>query len=189
MNEEVVSKHMERKDLFFHTETPGGTVAILKNGKNAGEKSIAEACEFAAIYSALWKEGKHSGEVYYVLPEQVKRAAKAGEYLPKGGFFIEGKRNYRKVSLKAAVGVDLKNLRLLGGPVDGVAEHSDYCIVLEIGDTGFNEMSIQIAKKLVEMAKEEERHIVRGIATPDEIAKFLPPGKSGILSLHAVEKQ
>ena len=189
MNEEVVSKHMERNDLFFHTETPGGTAAILKNGQKAGEKSIAEACEFAAIYSALWNEGKHSGEVYYVLPEQVKRAAKPGEYLPKGSFFIEGKRNYRKVSLKAAVGVDLKNLRLLGGPVDGVAEHSDYFVVVEIGDAGFNEMSVQVVKKLAEMAKEDERHAVRAIATPDEVAKFLPPGKSRISSLHAIQKQ
>ncbi len=189
MNEEIVSKHMEKYDLFFHTETPGGTVAILKNGQKAGKKSIAEACEFAAIYSALWREGKFSGEVYYVLPEQVKKAAKAGEYLQRGSFFIEGKRNYRRVSLKAAVGVDLKNLRLVGGPVDGVAEHSDYYAVLEIGDTDINGISVQVAKKLAEMAREDERHIVRGIATPDEVARFLPPGKSRISSLHSIQKQ
>ncbi len=189
MNEEVVSKHLERNDLFFHTETPGGTAAILKNGQNAGEKSIIEACEFAAIYSALWKEGRYSGEVYYVLPDQVKRAAKPGEYLPKGSFFIEGKRNYRKVSLKAAIGVDLANLRLLGGPVEGVSRHSDYYVIVDIGDVEFNRMSIQVARKLAEIAREDEKHIVRAIATPDETAKFLPPGMSRITGAEIKRKQ
>ncbi len=183
MNEEIVSKHLESRDLFFHTSSPGGAATILKLGQEAGKESIREAAEFSAIYSALWKEGKHSGEVYYVYPEQVKRAAKAGEYLPKGSFFIEGKRNYIDVELKAAIGVDMKNLRLMGGPVRGVKKHCDYFVEIEIGDTDFNEFSVEVAKKLVEIAKDEEKHIVRSIATPDEIAKFLPPGKSRIKTL------
>ncbi|WP_456478254.1 ribosome rescue protein RqcH [Geoglobus ahangari] len=181
MNEEVVSKHMERRDLFFHTEMPGGSATILKNGQEAGERSIREAAEFAGIYSALWKEGKHSGDVYYVKPEQVKRAARPGEYLPKGSFFIEGKRNYVTVEMKAAIGVDISNLRLLGGPVEGVRKHCDHYVVIEIGDVDFNQFSIQVAKKLVEVAGDEEKHIVRSIATPDEVAKFLPPGRSRIV--------
>ncbi|WP_456369554.1 ribosome rescue protein RqcH [Geoglobus sp.] len=181
MNEEVVSKHMESKDLFFHTEMPGGSATILKNGQEAGENSIREAAEFAGIYSALWKEGKHSGEVYYVKPEQVKRAARPGEYLPKGSFFIEGRRNYVTVEMRAAIGVDISNLRLLGGPVEGVKKHCDHYVVIEIGDVEFNQFSIQVARKLVEVADDEEKHVVRGIATPDEVAKFLPPGRSRIV--------
>jgi len=180
MNEEIVSKHMEKNDLFFHTETPGGAATILKSGKKAGNASIMEACQFAGIYSALWKEGKHSGEVYYVSPEQVKRSARAGEYLPKGSFYIEGKRNYVSVVMKAGIGVDLENLRLMGGPVEGVRKHCDYLVVLEIGEIDFNKMSVIVAKKLVEMARSDEKHIVRGIATPDEVARFLPPGRSRI---------
>ncbi|AIY90969.1 ribosome rescue protein RqcH [Geoglobus acetivorans] len=180
MNEEIVSKHLESRDLFFHTEMPGGAATILKKGQDAGEKSIEEAAEFAAIYSALWKEGKHAGEVYYVRPEQVKKAARPGEYLPKGSFFIEGKRNYTTVELKMAVGVDLSNLRLFGGPVDGVMQNCDYYVVLEIGDLSVNEMQTLLARKLVEMAKDDEKHVVRAIASPDEIAKFLPPGRSRI---------
>lgn len=180
MNEEVVSKHLEARDLFFHTETPGGSATILKRGQEAGENSLKEAAEFSAIYSALWKEGKYSGEVYYVYPEQVKRSAKPGEYLPKGSFFIEGKRNYFTVELKMAVGVDLKNLRVMGGPVDGVKAHCDYYVMLEIGDIPANEMQVILARKLVEMARDDEKHVVRAIASPDEVAKFLPPGKSRI---------
>ena len=180
MNEEIVSKHMEKNDLFFHTETPGGAATILKNGKKAGDASIREACQFAGIYSALWKEGKHSGEVYYVFPEQVKKSARAGEYLPRGSFFIEGKRNYVSVVMNAGIGVDLENLRLMGGPLEGVRKHCDYFVVIEIGEIDFNKMSVIVAKRLVEMARSDEKHIVRGIATPDEVARFLPPGRSRI---------
>ncbi len=180
MNEEIVSKYMESKDLFFHTQTPGGPVVILKRGQEAPESSIMEAAQFAAIYSSLWKEGRFSGEVYYVKPEQVKRSAKAGEYLPKGSFYIVGKRNYITVNLSCCIGVDVKNLRVMGGPPSAIKKHCDYYVEITIGDKDQNELSVEIASKLVSMAKEEERHIVRSIATPDEVMKFLPPGRSKI---------
>ena len=180
MNEEVVSRYMEPRDLFFHTQTPGAPATILKRGQEAPETSILEAAQFAATYSALWKEGKYSGEVYYVMPEQVKKAAKHGEYLARGSFYIEGKRNYLTVSLSCAIGVEIEKLRVLGGPINAVKKYCDYYVELDIGNKDANEIAVEIASKLVEMAKDEERHIIRSIATPDEIMKFLPPGKSRI---------
>uniref|UniRef100_A0A7C3RMS0 Fibronectin-binding domain-containing protein n=1 Tax=Archaeoglobus fulgidus TaxID=2234 RepID=A0A7C3RMS0_ARCFL len=179
MNEEIVSKHLESRDLFFHTQTPGAPAVILKDGQEAGEISIREAAEFAATYSALWKEEKHAGEVYYVLPEQVSKTAKPGEYLPKGSFYITGKRNYLTVELNCAIGVDLESLRVIGGPVTAVKNQADYYVELEIGGKEHNELGVEIARKLLEMAG-EEKHIVRAVATPDEIMKFLPPGRARI---------
>jgi len=180
MNTEIVSKRLEARDLFFHTQTPGAPVVVLKKGQEAPETSIRETAEFAAIYSALWKEGKHSGEVYYVKPEQVHRAAKAGEYLPKGSFYIVGDRNYLTVELKCAVGVELEKMRVIGGPLNAVKRHADYYVELEIGDKKPEELSVEIAKILAERAG-ENAYIVKAIAKPDEIAKFLPPGKSRIV--------
>ncbi len=177
MNEEIVSKYMESRDLFFHTQSPGAPATVLKNGQEAPQTSIEEAAIFAATYSALWKEGKYSGEVYYVLPEQVKRAARHGEYLARGSFYIEGKRNYLTVSLSCAIGVEMSGLRVLGGPRKAVEKHCDYFVEIEPGNLGANEISKEIAKALVEKAGRDEAHIVRSIATPDEIMKFLPPGK------------
>jgi predicted ribosome quality control (RQC) complex YloA/Tae2 family protein len=177
MNEEIVSKYMEGKDLFFHTQSPGAPATILKNGQEAPQTSIEEAAIFASTYSALWKEGKYSGEVYYVLPEQVKRAARHGEYLARGSFYIEGKRNYLTVSLSCAVGVEISKLRVLGGPKKAVEKYCDYFVEIEPGNLSANEISREIAKTLVEKAPRDEAHIVRSIATPDEIMKFLPPGK------------
>ncbi len=178
MNEEIVSRYMESKDLFFHTQTPGAPVVILKRGQEAPETSIEEAAQFAASYSTLWKEGKYSGEVYYVKPEQVKRSAKHGEYLARGSFYIEGKRNYLNVELNCAVGVELEKLRLLAGPVNAVKKHCDYFVEVEIGDLPQSEVAVLVAKKLVEMSG--NNHVVRGIATPDEVARLLPPGTSRI---------
>lgn len=179
MNEEIVSKHLESRDLFFHTHTPGAPAVVLKKGQDAGENSVREAAEFAASYSALWREGKYAGEVYYVKPEQVSKAAKAGEYLPRGSFYITGKRNYLTVELNCAIGVEIDKLRVIGGPVSAVKKYADLYVELEIGDKDANELGVEIAKRLLEMAG-DERHVVKAIATPDEIMKFLPPGKSRI---------
>ncbi|MDI9642606.1 MAG: ribosome rescue protein RqcH [Archaeoglobales archaeon] len=180
MNAEIVSKRMEPKDLFFHTQTPGAPVIVLKKGQEAPETSIKETAEFSAIYSALWKEGKHSGEVYYVKPEQVMRSAKAGEYLPKGSFYIVGERNYLTVELRCAIGLDMEKMRVVGGPVSAVKKYADYYVELEIGDKKPEELSVEIAKILAEKAG-ENAYLVKAIAKPDEIAKFLPPGKSRIV--------
>ena len=181
MNEEIVSKYMESKDLFFHTQTPGAPVVILKKGQEAPETSIEEAAQFAASYSTLWKEGKYSGEVYYVKPEQVKKSARHGEYLARGSFYIEGKRNYLNVELNCAVGVELEKFRLLAGPVSTVKKHCDYFVEVEIGDLPQNEVAAIVAKKLIEMSG--NNHVVRGIATPDEVARLLPPGTSRVKEL------
>ncbi|MDK2795369.1 MAG: hypothetical protein PWQ22_142 [Archaeoglobaceae archaeon] len=180
MNAEIVSRRLEAKDLFFHTQTPGAPVVVLKKGQEAPETSILETAEFAAIYSSLWKEGKHSGEVYYVKPEQVQRSAKAGEFLPKGSFYIIGERNYLTVELRCAIGVDLEKMRVIGGPVSAVKKYADYYVELEIGDVKAEELSVEIAKILAEKAG-ENAYVVKAIAKPEEIAKFLPPGKSRIV--------
>lgn len=180
MNMEIVSKHLEKRDLFFHTQTPGAPAVILKLGQEAPESSILETAEFAAIYSSLWKEGKHSGEVYYVKPEQVLRAAKPGEYLPKGSFYIVGERNYIEVELRCAIGVELEKMRVIGGPVSAVKKWADYYVELEIGEESAEKLSVEIAKRLAEKAG-DDAFVVKAIAKPDEIAKFLPPGKSRIV--------
>ncbi len=180
MNEEIFSKYMESNDLFFHTQAPGAPVVVLKNGQKAPERSIIETAQFSAIYSSLWKEGRYSGEVYYVLPEQVKKSAKPGEYLPRGSFYIVGKRNYISVDLSCAIGVDLSDLRVMGGPTSAVKKHCDYYVEIEIGDKEIDEIAVEISKRLAEMSKDYERHIVKAIASPDEIVKFLPPGRSKI---------
>ncbi len=182
MNEEIVSKYMEKNDLFFHTQYPGGPVVIVKTeGGEVGDKTIFEAGQFAVSYSSLWKEGVYEGECYYVNPSQVSKSPRSGEYLPKGSFYIRGKRNYLSVPVGVSVGVDLEKQRVIGGPPSAIRTHADYYVDLTIGNRSHNEISKAISRLLYDRAKEEHRLTVRAICTPDEISRFLPPGTSDVV--------
>ncbi len=100
-NEEVVKKQMKKDDLFFHADIQGAAVTILINGQNSKQEDKEDAARLAAVFSKAWNAGVGSIDVYSVKPNQVKTAAKAGEFLPKGSFVMEGKREwYKNVTLE-----------------------------------------------------------------------------------------
>lgn len=109
-NEKLVSSHMNKHDLFFHTDVRGASVCIIKNDENREipESTIKETGQFAACYSSAWKQGWGNADIYYVFPDQVSKTPKSGEYLKKGSFVINGKKNYLpKPFLEIAIGVNL----------------------------------------------------------------------------------
>ena len=55
---------------------------------------MREVCEFALCHSKAWNAGAAEGSAYWVLPDQVSKTPEAGEFVPRGGFIIRGKRNY-----------------------------------------------------------------------------------------------
>jgi len=92
-NEIVVKKYVEKGDLVFHTEMPGSPFFVIKNGQNAGEKTLQETAIAVAVYSKAWKSGHTMADVFYVLPDQVSKEAQSGEYMSKGSFMVRGKKN------------------------------------------------------------------------------------------------
>ena len=109
-NEEIFKKYMEKRDLVFHTQTPGAPLTVIKTGgKEVPESTLQEAAQFAVSYSSLWKAGHFSGDCYSIRPEQVTKTPESGEYLKKGAFVIRGERTYyRDVPLGIAIGLELK---------------------------------------------------------------------------------
>ncbi len=106
-NELLVKKHMEKNDLFFHADVHGASVVIVKNGQELDDSDLEKAAVFAGCFSNAWKAGRGTVDVYCVKPEQVKTAAKAGEYLAKGSFVIEGQRKwFKNVELKLCLSFD-----------------------------------------------------------------------------------
>ncbi len=105
-NEIIVRKYLEPRDLFFHADIVGAPSVILKRGKEADEDEIRETAIFAASYSRAWKMGLSSVDVYYVNSDQVSLSPPSGEYRPKGGVIVKGKRNYIKVPLLLYVNFD-----------------------------------------------------------------------------------
>ncbi|MEM4366846.1 MAG: NFACT RNA binding domain-containing protein [Candidatus Anstonellales archaeon] len=93
-NEEII-KMMEDKDLLFHADYWGGSMVLLKNGIEAGERDRAEAGDIAASFCKAWKDGVPFVDVFYITKRQIgKEGMKAGQIQ------IFGKREWlRKVKL------------------------------------------------------------------------------------------
>ncbi|WP_440945885.1 ribosome rescue protein RqcH [Methanosarcina sp. T3] len=180
-NEEIFKKYMEKRDIVFHTQTPGAPLTVVKTGgKEVPESTLLEVARFAVSYSSLWKAGQFSGDCYWIKAEQVTKTPESGEYLKKGAFVIRGERNYFKdIPLGIAVGLELKGeTRVIGGPASAVREHGDY--ILEIVPGKFNQNDI--SKKIYRIYADEldDPRFVKQIASPDQIAMMIPAGESDL---------
>lgn len=151
-NEEVVKKHLEKDDLFFHADIKGGSVVVLKNGKAAPQKSVEETAQFAACNSNAWKVGYAIIDVYAVPKEQVSKSPPPGEYLEKGSFFISGtKRYFRNTPLKLLLGMTDHGLESI--PEKAGMQRFSKCFMLEPGRLDKNVVAEKLSRQL-EVKKE-----------------------------------
>ena len=152
-NEIVVKKYLRDGDRYAHADIQGAPSIIIKNkGVNdedldISDKTLEEACIFAASYSKAWKQFAEA-QAYWVLPEQVSKTAQSGEFIPKGAFIIRGKRNYHRCKLEIAVGkVDiLSEKKIMAGPIESVKKRTNNYIILEPGNIKKSEIAKKIAK-------------------------------------------
>ncbi|ABE52306.1 ribosome rescue protein RqcH [Methanococcoides burtonii] len=180
-NEEIVKKYMEKRDIVFHTQVPGAPITVIKTeGKDIPETTLEEAARFVVSYSSVWKSGQFSGDCYWIKPEQVSKTPESGEYLKKGSFIIRGERNYYKdVPVGVAIGLDLgAETRVIGGPLSAVQSNGKYVIEVMPGKFNQNDISKKLYRMYVDELKDPS--FVKQIASPDRIARMLPPGESDI---------
>ncbi len=180
-NEEIVSKYMEKRDIAFHTQTPGAPMTVIRtDGKEVPETTLQETAQFVVSYSSVWKSGQFSGDCYWIKPEQVSKTPESGEFLNKGSFVIRGDRNYyRDVQVGVAIGLELKGeTRVIGGPVSAVWNHAKHVIEVVPGKFNQNDISKKISRIYVGELKDVQ--FLKQIASPDLIAMMLPPGESDI---------
>ena len=163
-NEIIIKKHLEKDDLVFHTDMAGSPFFLIKNGQNAGEKTIEETAQAVAVYSRAWKLGHTTTAVFYVKPEQVTKEAKSGENIGKGSFMIYGKKNYLNPKLEYAIG--LVDKEIIGAPESAVKNKTKNYILVVPG----REKKSSLAKRIRFKLKEGDL---------DEIIRFLP-GESEI---------
>jgi predicted ribosome quality control (RQC) complex YloA/Tae2 family protein len=168
-NDLVVKKHLSKGDRYAHADIHGAPSCVVKSsGVNdeplpISEKTLNEACHFAASYSRAWNQFGEA-QAYWVLPEQVSKTPESGEFVPKGAFIIRGKRNYVRCTMEVAVGlIDLGDEhRLMGGPLEAVQAHSNQFMVLRPGVLKKSTVASQFSKALRVSIEEAE--------------KVLPPG-------------
>src|ERR671913_526856 len=107
-NSAIIRKHLDEKDLVFRAEIHGSPFYVLKNPnsvENIGQ-SLLEVGQATVSFSRAWKDTLSSGDAYWVTAEQVKKGAPTGQFIPKGSFVIEGKRNYIKgIQIQLAIGI------------------------------------------------------------------------------------
>lgn len=143
----LVKKYFTKPDLFFHADIHGGSVVILKNGTTAPQQSLKEAAQWAACYSNAWQGGISAVDVYCAGKEQVKTAAPSGQYLPKGSFLIEGKKNFLKnIPLGLYLGTIKGNLQCV--PKFSGEKRFDVCFELSPGERKKEEVAEEMAKGL-----------------------------------------
>ncbi|PIN74490.1 hypothetical protein COV18_07600 [Candidatus Woesearchaeota archaeon CG10_big_fil_rev_8_21_14_0_10_37_12] len=146
-NEIVIKKHMDKNDLVFHTEAPGSPFFVVKtNGKTPGEKTIQEAADATITFSKAWKLGLGTTEAYYVTPDQVSKQAQSGEYMPKGGFMIRGKRTYVPGKINLAIGN--YDETAMAGPEEAIKKNCTGFIVVKQGKGKPSDCAKKIAKQL-----------------------------------------
>jgi predicted ribosome quality control (RQC) complex YloA/Tae2 family protein len=128
-NERVVRKYLKDRDRYCHADFHGAPSVVIKDpGEGVSEKTLEEGCAMAAIYSRAWSAGRASADAYWVTPEQVSKTPQTGEFVPKGGFIIRGRRNYIKdIEMRIAIGwVEHEGERLImGGPLASVSAQAD----------------------------------------------------------------
>ncbi len=177
-NSAVVRKHLEKNDKIFHGDIFGSPFFILKNADNPPTASLNEVAHATVCFSRAWREGMYGVSAFWVNPEQVKKSAPSGQFLPKGSFTIEGQRNFVKIStLKLAVGIIPQgdDYVLTSGPPDTIKKNSICYVIIEPHGL---EM-VDAAKKIrLEFLKLEEE-ITKKINI-DDFVRVLPAGASQI---------
>jgi predicted ribosome quality control (RQC) complex YloA/Tae2 family protein len=180
-NDYVVKKYLAEGDRYAHADIHGAASCVIKSkGINneplpISEKTLEEACLFAASYSRAWNQFAEAS-AYWVLPEQVSKTPQTGEYVPKGAFIIRGKRNYQRCKLEVAVGLITLagEEKLMGGPLSAVAAHATQgYIILTPGVTKKSHVAQMLAKAFTISTETAE--------------KVLPPGDCTIVQTIGIE--
>ncbi|HEV8386392.1 MAG TPA: ribosome rescue protein RqcH [Nitrososphaera sp.] len=187
-NSALIRKHLTEHDIVFHAEVHGSPFFIIKNSAGAAldgqiENSLSQVAQATVAFSRAWKDGLSSADAYWVLPEQIKKGAPTGQFLPKGSFVIEGKRNYLKgVEIRLAIGVAQMGGKetLVCGPEDAIKKHSLFYAVLQQGGMDPMTAAKKVKSEMVKAAGEGDMAESLKRISLDDFVRTLPTGQSRI---------
>ncbi len=182
-NSAVIRKHLDKNDKIFHGDIFGSPFFILKDAVNAPDTTMNEIAAATVCFSRAWREGLYGVSAYWVHPDQVKKSAPSGEFLPKGSFTIEGQRNFIKSeTLKLAVGIirlEDEDYVLTCGPPEPIKKNSICYAIIEPNGLEMAEAAKKIRLEFLKIFEDITRKI-----NIDEFVRALPPGKSQIKEIN-----
>ncbi len=177
-NSAVVRKHLGKNDKIFHGDIFGSPFFIIKNAENAPDTSMNEVAHATVCFSRAWREGLYGVSAYWVNPEQVKKSAPSGEFLPKGSFTIEGQRNFiNSGNLKLTVGIipQEDGHVLTCGPPETIKKNSICYANIEPHGGEMAETAKKIRMEFLKIHEEITKKI-----NIDDFVRVMPAGKSQI---------
>jgi predicted ribosome quality control (RQC) complex YloA/Tae2 family protein len=179
-NDEIAKRRMKIGDLFFHADVQGAPYTIISRETSDNEiveEDLHLAARIAASFSSAWKAGYSAIDVYYVNSESVGFSAPSGEYLPKGGIMVRGKRNYlRGVELELAIGYKESefNTRVIYGSPDQISTISPVIVLIKPGSESKGKIAKQIQKIFLKKAVSSERRAKLKAIDLNEIVQAIP---------------
>ena len=186
-NSAVIRKHMTENDLVFHAEIHGSPFFLVKNATNQENGTFVEETAQATVsFSRAWKDGLSNGDAYWVFPNQVKKGAPTGQFLPKGSFVIEGKRNFcRGIEIKLSIGliqIENKRYRFVCGPSSAIQKRSLVLASLLPGGSDPMYLAKKIKSEFVKVISDFDPDLADYLKRVilDEIIRILPSGQSKI---------
>ena len=186
-NSAVIRKHMTENDIVFHAEIHGSPFFLVKNAINPENSTFVEETAQATVsFSRAWKDGLSNGDAYWVFPNQVKKGAPTGQFLPKGSFVIEGKRNFcRGIELKLSIGliqIENKRYRFVCGPSSAIQKRSLVLASLLPGGSDPMYLAKKIKSEFVKVISDFDSDLADYLKRVilDEIIRILPSGQSKI---------
>ena len=181
-NSAVVRKHLSNNDKIFHADIFGSPFFILKDANVSSSISMNEVAHATVCFSRAWREGLYGVSSYWVNPDQVKKSAPSGEFLPKGSFTIEGQRNFIKAqTLKLAVGIMPQDdsFVLTCGPVEPIKKNSVVYAVIEPHGIEMVEAAKKIKNEFTKLNEDVTKNI-----SIDDFVRVLPAGKSQVKEIN-----
>ena len=186
-NSAVIRKHMTENDIVFHAEIHGSPFFLVKDARNQENGDfVDETAQATVSFSRAWKDGLSSGDAYWVFPNQVKKGAPTGQYLPKGSFVIEGKRNFCKgVELKLSIGliqIENKRYTIVCGPSNAIRRRSLVFASLLPGGSDPMNLAKKVKSEFVRVISELDSDLADYLKkiVLDEFIRMLPSGQSKI---------
>jgi hypothetical protein len=186
--------------MVLHTNFPGSPLVVIKNPEDQTipDQTLNEAAIFVASYSQAWKENWGVADVFYVGPSQVSKNPPSGEYLPKGSFMIEGKKNFiRNAKTELAVGLKFIKMetnqdeydyvfypKILAGPKEPIKKQTDLNILISPSTSGLTKgkLAKKIKHTFLEISEKDKNKWIK-LLSLDDVILALPNGFSKIADI------
>ena len=192
-NSVIIRRHLTENDFVFHAEVNGSPFFILQNANNSNtdiSQSISEVAQATVSFSRSWKDGLSSSDAYWILSSQVKKGAPTGQFLPKGSFVIEGKKNFVKnLEIKLAIGLSFANNKplMIIGPYTTIKRRSVCVRTILPSGLDIVKASKKIKADFIDFLIKNDfpKYIIEYLKdlSIDEIIKILPVGQCKLLPI------